>query len=212
VRTRNRLLDDVAVLYADPGGPYPKLVAPHLVYDERRDARMYAGPHPVVAHPPCGPWGRLKHLCTSAEYDKPLGPLAIDQVRRCGEVVEQPYGSTLFEACDVDFSHVYDVEQCQWGHPARKRTLLYVIGLTPDVVAAAIAPWVRVRREPTHWISGLRSSTHESPKRYAANGCAVPPGIKVCSGQQRRRTPWDFAVWLLDLARHARVGSRDPTP
>jgi hypothetical protein len=28
----------------------------------------------------------------------------------------------------------------------------------------------------------------------------VPPGIKVCSAQQRRRTPVAFAQWLLDVA------------
>jgi len=39
-----------------------------------------------------------------------------------------------------------------------------------------------------------------TPKRYKSNGCAVPPGIKVCSAQQRRRTPPAFAEWLVELA------------
>lgn len=43
---------DVAALYVDPRGPYPKLVAEW--YDAARDARTYEGPLPVVAHPPCG--------------------------------------------------------------------------------------------------------------------------------------------------------------
>lgn len=42
----------VAALFVETGGGYfglPDVEA----WDEPRDARMYAGPHPVVAHPPC---------------------------------------------------------------------------------------------------------------------------------------------------------------
>ena len=47
----------VAALYVQRDGCYFGLpdVDP---WDERRDARLYAGPWPVVAHPPCARWGR----------------------------------------------------------------------------------------------------------------------------------------------------------
>jgi len=48
-------------------------------------------------------------------------------------------------------------------------------------------------REPTHWCSGGRT-------KRPGMGATVPPGIKVCSAQQRRRTPVAFAEWLLELA------------
>lgn len=47
----------IAALYIDPRGPYPKMQGVEC-WDEKRDARLYAGPWPVVAHPPCERWGR----------------------------------------------------------------------------------------------------------------------------------------------------------
>ena len=47
-------------------------------WDAERDATKYDGPHPVVAHPPCGPWGALKHLCLNRM--RSLAPLAVEQV------------------------------------------------------------------------------------------------------------------------------------
>ncbi len=53
----------IAALYVATGGVYydPALtdVDP---WDAQRDARLYAGPHPVVAHPPCSRWCRLAGL------------------------------------------------------------------------------------------------------------------------------------------------------
>lgn len=46
---------DVAALYIDPRGVYPQLTGVDC-WGPDRDARTYDGPHPVVSHPPCGPW------------------------------------------------------------------------------------------------------------------------------------------------------------
>jgi len=50
-------LRTVAALYVLKDGPYANRegVDP---WPESRDARLYAGPHVVVAHPPCARWGR----------------------------------------------------------------------------------------------------------------------------------------------------------
>lgn len=50
-------LQTVAALYVERGGCYwdQPGVDP---WDEARDARLYDGPWPVVAHPPCQRWGR----------------------------------------------------------------------------------------------------------------------------------------------------------
>ncbi len=51
----------IAALFVDPRGCYFDLEGVEL-WDEARDARLYAGPHPVVAHPPCSRWCRLAGL------------------------------------------------------------------------------------------------------------------------------------------------------
>lgn len=183
----------VAALYVDRGGIYPKLGVD--CWDADRDARKYAGPWPVVAHPPCGPWGRLRHLYRGDEHE--LAPLAVEQVRRWGGVLEHPAGSRLWKHCrlpapgelpDEYGGQTIEVCQCDWGHVARKRTWLYLVR-----VPSSALEWPP-HREPTHWISGGRGRT---AKR---NHTPVPAGVKVCSAQQRRRTPVDFARYLISLA------------
>lgn len=83
----------IATLYVDPRGPYPKLGVD--CWDATRDARKYAGPGPVVAHPPCGPWGGLRHLYEGTEHD--CAPRAVEQVRCWGGVLEHPRNSKLWE-------------------------------------------------------------------------------------------------------------------
>lgn len=192
------LREDVAVLYVDPRGPYPGIVREW--FDEARDAKTYAGSLPVVAHPPCGPWGPLRHL--NEKQDPSCGPHAVELVRRLGGVLEHPKGSKLWEHCglpkpgdlpDAWGGQTFAVNQCDWGHVARKPTWIYVVGTRSFPPAPPPGT-------PTHWCSGFRSSTSRNPKHYRQNGSAVPPGIKVASAQQRRRTPVAFAQWLVEVA------------
>lgn len=199
---------DVSALYVDPRGPYPKLVADW--WDEKRDASHYDGPLPIVAHPPCGAWSNLRHLSNGA--GRHLGPLAVQQVRRWGGALEQPAGSKLWEECELpspsfigsDSGHdcwggfSIEVEQVAWGHVARKKTWLYFVGVS----RAAVRVGLRTGGTPTHWVSGGRNQMRKNGR--AGGGC-VPPGIKVCSAQQRRRTPVAFAEWLIGLAASARA-------
>src|SRR3990167_2433634 len=78
-------------------------------WDEARDARKYAGPHPVVAHPPCERWGRMW-------FGSPLKPdrqkyqlggdggtfaAALAAVRKFGGVLEHPEGSNAWRRFDL---------------------------------------------------------------------------------------------------------------
>jgi hypothetical protein len=194
----------IAALYVDARGPYPKMDGVDA-WDAARDARLYAGPWPVVAHPPCGPWGRLRHLCRND--DPQLAVRAVEQVRAYGGVLEHPVDSLLFRHCrlplpgefpDAWGGHTIEVCQCDWGHPARKRTWLYIVG-------AVEIPPIPPPREPTHWISGGRGREGKKAKTTP-----VPPGIKVCSAQQRRRTPPAFARWLVELASSVQCEALEP--
>lgn len=189
----------IAALYIDPRGPYPKL--PVDCWDEARDAGLYGGPGPVVAHPPCGPWGRLKHL--SKANVKHCGPTAVAMVRAYGGVLEHPRDSALWVACGLPLPGelpdawggvTVTINQSEWGHCARKPTWLYLVGVPGSALELAPFPG----RAPTHWVSGGRG--REGKKR---NTTPVPLGIKVCSAQQRRRTPPLFAEYLVRLARAA---------
>jgi hypothetical protein len=88
----------IAALYVETDGAYFGLpgVDP---WDEARDARKYAGPHPVVAHPPCQRWGRFWHGSTRKPHQFKLGDdggcfeAAFWAVTRFGGVIEHPCDS-----------------------------------------------------------------------------------------------------------------------
>lgn len=181
----------VAALYIDPRGPYPSMPGVEC-WDEQRDARTYAGPHPVVAHPPCGPWGALRALCKN--QDATLAPIAVEQVRFHGGVLEHPRGSRLWSACGLPFpgelpDHAggvtLDVNQVDWGHACTKPTWLYLVGVRPE-------RYPRMPKgTPTHgiWYGDFERSGHTGPT------------LKGASKEIRRRTPPAFAEFLVELAR-----------
>lgn len=126
----------VAALYVSPRGPYPAL--PVDFGDAARDATMYNGPSPVVAHPPCAPWSRLKAF--AFRDDPRLAIRAVEQVRAFGGVLEHPEGSALWAHCRIPLpeglpdefgGRSYLVDQSDYGHRARKRTWLYAVRLGP---------------------------------------------------------------------------------
>lgn len=81
--------ETVSALYVEENGVYANL--PDVdVWGISRDARKYAGPWPVVAHPPCERWGRYWSGGPSAKVRRELGDdggcfsSALGAVRRWG--------------------------------------------------------------------------------------------------------------------------------
>lgn len=187
----------IAALYVETGGCYYGLpdVDP---WDEPRDARLYAGPWPVVAHPPCARWGNFAtwHGGTIGS-DGGCFEAALAAVHRWGGVIEHPAGSRAWRHfnlpvpdCrgwrhDLFGARVCAVEQGHYGHPARKATWLYYIGNNPPDLLWGPSP----QRLPA--------------RRYAERGYASAMRCGMCSNlssTQRQRTPPAFRDVLLSIA------------
>ena len=185
----------VAALYVRPDGCYFGVqgVDP---WDEKRDARKYAGPHPVVAHPPCDRWHQLsavnhKRWGYRINEDGGCFASALSNVRRFGGVLEHPAESRAFRfhgvpepttrgwQLTINGDWITEVDQAAYGHRARKRTWLLYCGDTKP-------PLLDWRETPgTHQI-GLFDQ--------------VRPQLPI---SERSATPLPFRDLLLSIARTA---------
>ena len=197
---------EIAALYVETDGIYYGL--PNVdPWDEKRDARLYSGPWPVVAHPPCQLWVNL----AGVNFKRYGGPhnrpgndggcfaMALRAVRTWGGVLEHPAGSyawstfALPKPCASGWSwadsvvsrhgtrceHVCEVWQSAYGHKARKRTWLFYSGINPP-------PELNWLREPgTHQVGWFDRNKPTLGKREA------------------RATPIPFRDMLITLAENA---------
>lgn len=177
----------VAAIFVDAEGPY--IGMPDVdCWTEQRNAHLYNGPYPVVAHPACGPWGRLYKNCTKQNRDDAVS--ALSSVRRFGGVLEHPEYSRLWneyripkpgEPLDEFGGFTLGVDQVSYGHRALKPTWLYVVrGLVPKLKFGGI---------PTHQVVGNR--------RLSVYGTYLRPLSKL----ELRITPLPFAQLLVTIAR-----------
>lgn len=139
----------IAALYVETNGCYFGLpdVDP---WDEQRDARLYAGPYPVICHSPCGRWGRFWHGSTRKPHQFELGAddgcfaAALAAVQRWGGVLEHPQDSHAWRHFGIAAppreggwisagllvgGWTCCVSQGRYGHMAGKPTWLYACGV-----------------------------------------------------------------------------------
>src|SRR5215217_5235024 len=139
----------LAALFVESDGVYQKLEGVDA-WDINRDARLYSGGHPVIAHPPCQRWGRFWHGSTRKPHQYNLGDddgcfkSALDSVRKYGGVLEHPCDSQAWKfyglkppkrfsgwQCAGDgLGFTCYVEQGHYGHASRKPTWLYAVNCT----------------------------------------------------------------------------------
>lgn len=153
----------IAALFVEKNGCYLNLpgIDP---WDEKRDARLYPGPYPVIAHPPCQRWGKM--WMGSPSYvartgirkikgdDNGCFKSALNSVKTYGGVLEHPYGSHAWTHFGLkkpsrkggwvradDHGWTCCVEQGRYGHWMRKPTLLYAVRCTlPELSWGESAP------------------------------------------------------------------------
>ena len=203
---------DIAALFVLPDGPYAEL--PNVdVWDEARDARTYAGPYPVVAHPPCERWGRYWHGGPSARVRRVKGDdngcfaAALSAVRTWGGVLEHPEASSAWDAfglkkpprfggwVNADFLGGWTccVDQGHYGHRAQKATWLYACGVSPPSLK-----WGK-SKSTVKFDEGYHSA--EERKRKIKTGIC-----QRLSRRQRLETPIPFRNLLIEIAQHAERG------
>jgi hypothetical protein len=179
----------VAALYVETGGCYYGLpdVDP---WDEERDARLYAGPWSVVAHPPCNRWSIMAncnpHIRHLLGQDGGCFEHALRTVRDFGGVLEHPASTAAWAKFNLpkpksrggwtqsllDPGWSCMVDQAAYGHDCHKPTWLYYVGPEPPDL-----DW-------SGWKRG------EQTVRGLGNGLSSP-------------TPIAFRDVLLDMARSA---------
>lgn len=207
----------IAALYIEPDGVYSAL--PDVdAWCEMRDARCYAGPYPVVAHPPCQRWGRFWHGSTRKPHlfklgdDKGCFKAALAAVRQWGGVIEHPCDSHAWKFFKLrppkrykgwqpagDGGWTCYVEQGHYGHMSRKPTWLYVNGVPRECLPELDWSKGEQRLHPT----ALARYGYAKARRI---GMTAMVGGKDKT-KIRNATPVAFRDVLISIAKSARVAA-----
>jgi hypothetical protein len=197
----------IAALFVLSDGPYAGIDGVDI-WDQVRDARTYAGPHRVVAHPPCERWGRYWHGGPSARVRRVKGDdggcfaAALAAVRKWGGILEHPAASSAWDAfrllspmrgagwtvADFEGGFTCCVDQEHYGHRAQKATWLYAVG---------------VPLPSLNWEKGtsrirLDDGFHSAEERRRATRTGI---CQRLSKRQRLETPAAFRDLLISIAR-----------
>lgn len=177
----------IAALYVQTGGCYFGLpdVDP---WDEARDARKYAGPWPVVAHPPCDRWHQMsavnaKRWGFKINEDGGCFAAALRAVRLWGGVLEHPAETRAFRFHSIPEPArggwqgtvcglwTTEVDQAAYGHKARKRTWLIYGGSSPPRLNWAVT-------KGSHQIGHNKALKTNKPRLVGPECAATPPEFR----------------------------------
>lgn len=206
----------VNALFIDPKGHYPELLGPENCWDVERDARLYLGPHPVVAHPPCNLWVNMAAVNWKRyKRQKPAWYLggdddgsfesALRAVVEFGGVLEHPAGTHAWTRYGL-------------GRPTGVGW--YDVDVIEPGVHEALAGWVRC------WVCEVWQSAYGHParKRTWLLYCGKRPSFELrwerragthqigwfdrnkptLSKREAMATPVEFAKELIRLAEWSR--------
>ncbi len=211
----------IAALYVDSNGAYSRLLGVDP-WDLHRDARNYAGPWPVVAHPPCQRWGKMwfgsPNVVAKTGVRKKKGDdggcfvSALNSVRAYGGVLEHPWESHAWPhfgltippreggwiQADEFGGFTCCVEQGQYGHYARKPTMLLAYRTyLPEL------KWGKNKWEPDPELVariGLKRA------KKLGEVCSKGGGV---DSNPRIHTPLEFRDLLIDMAKSVQAKGYD---
>lgn len=193
----------IAALYVQTNGEYfgRSDVDP---WDKPRDARLYRGPYPVIAHPPCQLWGPMANVNFArwgGEHNRPGNDegcfaAALRCVREFGGVLEHPAMTRAWAAhgmtkpIGIGWARcadgwVCEVWQSAYGHRANKATWLFYAGND--------APFELRWERPI----GTHQIGFQDKRGKARNKPTLPK-------RESNATPSAFAEALIELVRHSR--------
>lgn len=182
----------VAALFVEKAGVYAGLPFVDL-WSLERDARLYSGPFPVVAHPPCARWCRLADLAHARGFrargdDDGCFHSALVSVRKFGGVLEHPAWSSAWPTFSLpgvgqadSYGFSLGIAQSDFGHLARKATWLYICGVEPR----SLPPLPLVLGDAP-CVVGYSRKRRDRPEMAKSQRAATPPAL---------------ATWLLQVAR-----------
>lgn len=207
----------IAALFVETNGAYFGLqdIDP---WDQLRDARLYSGPNPVVAHPPCQRWGKMwfgsPNVVAKTGVRKIKGDdggcfkSALEAVRTYGGILEHPWGSHAWAhfglnkpsrkggwiVADEFGGWTCCVEQGRYGHYARKPTLLYAVGCDlPEL------DWgVGESRIPQEVIDRMGLERAKKLGEVCCKGGGVDSTPRI-------HTPYPFRNLLISIAKSASI-------
>jgi hypothetical protein len=166
-------------------------------YDAQRDMNTWPGGNAIIAHPPCGQWGRFAQFATVNESEKELALTCISLVRQWGGILEHPAASKIFGYPSSEIilplpglrdkwgGYTICVNQHWWGHRCEKKTLLYICGCEEKEL-----PPIPINFDAIQCVI--------SPCKTKAGN--FPNGKKTLSKAQRDKTPIDLARWMIEVA------------
>jgi hypothetical protein len=196
-------MNKIAALFVETNGVY--YIDDIDCYDINRDARLYNDNLPVIAHPPCQLWGNMafvNYKRWGGEHNKPFNDngcfeSALNNVNRCGGVLEHPAKTRAFEYYGInkpkhigwnkyDDYYVCEVWQSAYGHKANKATWLYYKGNNPPFDLR----WDRIKGEYQIGFYDKRGKSKNKP---------------TLSKKDANATPIEFRDELIRLCLHSQI-------
>ncbi len=150
-------------------------------YDEQRNALTSQARVPLICHPPCRKFSRLRAFSKAPLKEKQLAYFALDRVRMYGGILEHPKSSTLWKTGNFNLDGTVDqyggflrtVNLSDFGFPAKKPTNLYFVGLRPGELPSIPLNFNAI----THCIT--TSSKYSNLKEISANQRAATPLLMI---------------------------------